>query len=1061
MAYGGKGVTSGDDGMNSETDRTAGAPDAWISTLDGGDEAVSVVDFEGRILQCNEAFRRRSESGFDPVGRRCCEYAAGCNLPPAECPLKRMIRSLRSESADLFVGGRWHRCTVQPLVRADGEVASAVCALRDVTDERMQQERTERLAQLQAAVGDPTATLFRAKSVPEIFTRVCELAVSQGGFRIAWAGIVNPDSLEWTPVAEASGGEGFLAMLKTWSASEKSTCPALQRALDTATPVFVNELDTAEDLASFREEFARREVQSLGVLPLKNQDRIEGILSLYSGQRAFFTPAVTAQLAQLAANISLAMDMADRDEQRRQAEAALVRSEQRLRSLLQFASDLLVVLDREGGVEFASPSLPGLLGYRHDEVVGHSIFEFVHPEDAEILRTAWRMTLEDPDDPTPHEFRIRHRNKSWRILQTSGSRVMPDDPSGSIIVNARDITEKRASDHMLRLLSSALQNAANGVVITDRQGTIQWVNAAFSSLTGYAASEVLGQNPRVLKSGAHPLSFYEDLWRAILAGEVWRSELVNRRKDGTFYNEEMTITPVPDNFGRVTHFVAIKQDITNRKRAEDRIREQAALLQMAPQAIVVRDLQDRVVFWNHGAAVSFGVEAGEAIGRQARDVLPFNDPTAMQTALDAVRNTGLWQGELTATIAGQRHHFACNWTLIQDENGSPKSILCVDTNVTEKHRVEEYLAQSQRLDSLGTLVSGIAHDFNNILMPILGLSDMLLTMPGSMEDTQDALRNINSAARDAREIVRRLREFYRPSESSVVQPIEAQRLIEDALLLTQPRWKTQAEAEGRPIEVRTAARGNPVLLANESQMREALTNLIFNAVDAMPQGGVLSIEASQTDGFIFLEVGDTGTGMTEEVQRRCLEPFFTTKGASGSGLGLSMCHGIVQRHMGSLHIQSGPGGTVVRMRFPATAATGGEPMLTEVGPNTTHGDGARVLVVDDEEMSRRLLGDYLTADGYVVDTASGAREAIRKLKDARFNLLITDRAMPHMSGDLLAMEARRLAPDMPILMVTGFGDLMLTGNGAPPGVDAIAAKPLSRKELCAVAHDLLRRVNPR
>lgn len=1029
-----------------------------MAIVDQIGEAVCLVDLEGRILRYNSAFQRLAPNAGDLTGRRCCAIASGGDEPPGDCPLRRMVRSGQRETAEICHGGHWHRCTVHPTSRAGGHIGGAVCLVTDLTATKQADARLARLSRMHALVGNPTAALFRAQDRATIFQQVCQLAIDQGGFRLAWLGLFDEARTRIVPLAEAGHSDGYVDRLRALQPGLERDCPLLRPLVDEGSPAVSNDIATDPREFPLRAEALDRGYRSLGFFPLHRGSEIIGVLGLYADTRGFFTEQEIALLGELAANVSLAVDLLARDEQRREAEAALVRSEQRFQSLLQFASDLLVVMNREAQILFVSPSVSHLLGYAAEEVLGHSVLEFIHPEDMGMVMEAWSQTVANPEDPTQHEFRLRHKSGSWRILQTVGSRAMPEDHAGGIIVNARDVTEKRASDHMLRLLSSALHAAANGVCITDRNGTILWVNASFTTLTGYTSAEVVGQNPRVLKSGEHPLSFYEELWSTILAGRVWRAELVNRRKDGTLYHEEMTITPVPDAQNRVTHFVAIKQDITSRKRAEERIREQAVLLEMAPQAIVVRDLDDKIVFWNRGAEEVFGLTAAAVVGQTARATLPFADPAELHAALEIVRATGFWRGEMAMSIGGQRHLLDCHWTLIHDEHGSPKSILCVDSDTTEKQRIDEYLSQSQRLDSIGTLVSGIAHDFNNILMPILGLSDILLTMPNALdnkEEARDALVNINAAARDAREIVRRLREFYRPNETATFHAVEVQRIVVDALLLTQPRWKTQAEAEGRHIEVRTNVRGNPMLLGNESQIREALTNLILNAVDAMPAGGVLTIEAFTRDGFIFIEVCDTGIGMTEEVQRRCLEPFFTTKGASGSGLGLSMCHGIVQRHMGSLHIQSEPGRTTIRLRFPASHTSSAE--LPENTPELPAGRGDRVLIVDDEEMSRRLLSEYLVSDGYVIDVAASGREALRKLQSAHYDLLVTDRAMPHMNGDLVAIEARRIAPDMPILMVTGFGDLMLAGSGPPPGVDAIAAKPLSRKELCAVAYDLLRK----
>ena len=368
------------------------------------------------------------------------------------------------------------------------------------------------------------------------------------------------------------------------------------------------------------------------------------------------------------------------------------------------------------------------------------------------------------------------------------------------------------------------------------------------------------------------------------------------------------------------------------------------------------------------------------------------------------------------------------------------------------HRAQETLVQQERLRALGQMASGVTHDFNNALTPILGFTDFLLARPQILDDREKTLTyltNVNTAAKDASQVVKRLREFYRPRDEAELLPLVAiDAIARQAVSLTQPKWKDQAQARGVSIEVQTALADTPLIAGSESALREMLTNMIFNSVDAMPHGGTITLRSRVERGCVVLEVADTGTGMTDEVRNRCLEPFFTTKGDEGTGLGLPMVYGIARRHGSAVEIESAPArGTTFRIRLPIEpTAPPDEEVLVEArrGPELRM---LRVLVVDDEPKIRSLVGAYLAADRHLVETATDGYDGLDKLRTGRFDLIITDRSMPKMSGDQLAAAAKRLHPDTPILLLTGFGEMMADQEERPEGVDLIVGKPVTMDAL--------------
>jgi PAS domain S-box-containing protein len=372
--------------------------------------------------------------------------------------------------------------------------------------------------------------------------------------------------------------------------------------------------------------------------------------------------------------------------------------------------------------------------------------------------------------------------------------------------------------------------------------------------------------------------------------------------------------------------------------------------------------------------------------------------------------------------------------------------------LAELRATQQQVIQQERLRALGQMASGIAHDFNNALSPIVGYSELLLAQPEKLGDTDritSFLEIIQTAAQDASGIVRRLREFYRPRDGDeVLGPVPLIDLIAQVISLTQFRWKDQARAHGAEIRIIVESGDTdllPAVAGNPAELREALTNLIFNAVDAMPEGGLIAIRAELDVDDVVLVVRDRGMGMTEEVRRRCLEPFFTTKGEHGTGLGLGLVYGIVERHLGAMEIESTLGkGTAIRIRLPVWRAGMSE---VDMPAATGAGRSLRVLVVEDEPLVRQAHAEYLSIDGHAVETAANGRAALAQLRTGHFDLVLTDRALPEMSGDHLAAAIKQEAPHLPVIMVTGFGDLMNYHAERPVGVDLILSKPLGLSTL--------------
>jgi signal transduction histidine kinase/HAMP domain-containing protein len=393
----------------------------------------------------------------------------------------------------------------------------------------------------------------------------------------------------------------------------------------------------------------------------------------------------------------------------------------------------------------------------------------------------------------------------------------------------------------------------------------------------------------------------------------------------------------------------------------------------------------------------------------------------------------------------------------------------------ELRQSQESVVQQERLRALGQMASGVAHDINNAISPIALYTESLLERePALSERARAYLTTIQTAIHDVARTVSRMREFYRPQEGqAAVTRIDLDRTLRGVVELTQARWRDLPQERGAVIELHTDLASPPVtIMGAENEIRDALTNLIFNAADAMPDGGTLTLRtrravrqasadpAGDPAEMVCLEVGDTGVGMDEETRRRCLEPFFTTKGERGTGMGLAMVYGMAQRHGAQIEIDSAPGrGTTVRLLFPAAPLA-----ADETGRQLALGlpvRPLRILIIDDDPLIIESVRETLRADGHRVTAAEGGQAGIDAFEAARaagepFELVITDLGMPYVDGRRVAASIKAASPNTPVVLLTGWGQRLTAENQVPPHVDRVLNKPPRLREIRAALAELAR-----
>jgi PAS domain S-box-containing protein len=1096
--------------------------------LDALPAKVALLDPQGTIIAVNEAWRLfDSKTGAIDcrlvVGQN---YFAETTVAPGDRSTELPnaadgIREVLSGRTPQYVaeyprhlasGLRWFRMMVSPL-RGD-TISGAMVMHTDITERKNSEERLFLLNRLYAVQGRINEAITRVRKPQALYEQACRIAVEDGGMIMAWVGEIDRETRRIRPVAKAGKEDGYLDGVQV----------SIDDLVHTAGPFGVaireGRVDTCNDIAAdprmdaVREAAVARGYRSVVAVPVKAGSVPVAAFVFYAETAGFFQEPEFRLMAAIGDDISFALESMRAEDERQNAEQSLRESEKRTAAFSELGRKL----------NSAATALEAgrIVVQAADELIGWDAATFnLSNEDGSRMVSQLNIdTIDGRKQPCATHYNYSPASDLARKTIHEGGQLILREPGGIDTVGGRrfgDISRPSASllfvpvrdgSRVIGVLSiqSYRFDAYSPEDLETLQALADYCGGAMSRIQAEAAMQAsqaaMAAAQRIAQMGNWFLELPGDrlYWSdevckmhgvranstptveealafATPASRNWLKQLFDACAiEGKAFDERFQIDSADgrrlwvramgeakrDGTGAIRRIQGAIQDVTGGQRAA----EQAALIDEARDAFVVRDLDHRIQFWSKGAERLYGWTAAEALGRKIQDLLKI-EPAKFQEADDAVRRNGAWAGEFQKIgKSGDELIVDARWTMLRDARQEGGSILTIDSDITEKKRTQAHFLRSQRMESIGTLAGGIAHDLNNVLAPILMSLELLKEEP-TEEEKMELLATLKTSAQRGADLVRQVLTFARGIEGQRVS-VNLSHLMRDIQHIIRDTFPKSVELRLVPPESIWNVTGDP------TQLHQVFLNLCVNARDAMAGGGHLTIAmenavldeiyvgmnpGSSAGAFVCVRVADNGAGIPAGIRERIFEPFFTTKElGKGTGLGLSTSLAIVKSHGGFINLYSEAGrGTIFKIYLPANTTMTEAEGASEDRAQFPRGRDELILVVDDEEGIRKVAQKTLERFGYRVITARHGADAlsIYAQMQHKIEVVMTDMAMPIMDGPSLIIALKTLNPNVKIIASSGLNSNGGVAKAIGAGVEHFIPKPYTAELLLKTLEKIL------
>ncbi|TAM45864.1 MAG: PAS domain S-box protein [Acidobacteria bacterium] len=919
---------------------------------------------------------------------------------------------------------------------------------RALADRTEAEQRIRHLSRLYRTISEINQLIVREKEPRRLLAEVCRIVVEQGEFRMAWVGLADRAAGVATPVASCGAGADFADEPGASPGAAAGALRPATRAVRDQRTVVVDDTETDPTFAPWRKAAAARGFRSCAAVPFRIGGEVRGVIAVYASVPGAFTGEVVPLFQEVAGDLGHALAAIETERALRKREFELNES-QRLAHVgcwdWDVARDTIWWSDEYYRIYGLEPGGPTPNYAEH--------LNAYRPESAERLDAAVRRAMETGEPyeidlelarPTERTRWIAARGEPWR------------DGAGTVRGlrgTVQDITARRLAEETLRRSEekyrTIFEESFDGLFITSPEGRIVDMNRKGIAMFGYATKEEVQSLDLVRDVYADPAD-RERILALVRAHGVAEYEVVVKKKSGEKMITRCSLVPVRDGAGAVTFFRGIVRDITSRRRLEEAMRRSATAIEQLSESVVVTDPNGVIEYVNPAFSRVTGYNREEAVGRNPRILKSGKQPPEFYREMWAILLRGeVWHGHIVNRRKdGTLFEEDVTISPVRDDRGAIAHYVAVKRDVTQEIALEAQLRQSQKMDAVGRLAGGIAHDFNNLLQAMLSHTQLLQRAP---EQARADLAELEAQIRRGAALTRQLMLFSRREEARR-EPLDLGAVVAEAgkLLrrLVRENVEVVVEAPERPV----------ITAADRGQLDQVLMNLALNAADAMPNGGRLTIRTGTAADEAWLAVQDTGCGIPESVRDKVFEPFFTTKPAGhGTGLGLSVVHGIVTDHGGRIELESEVGaGTTFRIVLPR-AAPGAPLAASAARPEEAPpaGRGERVLVVEDETAAREGLVAILRSLGYDVTATGSAAETARLAPEPPFHVLLTDLMLPDVDGATLARGAADRWRGLHVILMSGYAEEDVRRRSAELGHVEFLQKPFDMHALARALRRVL------
>jgi len=747
-------------------------------------------------------------------------------------------------------------------------------------------------------------------------------------------------------------------------------------------------------------------------------------------------------------------------------ESALRESENRFRELIEITRDIHYRQDfATGSLEYISPSAARVLGYTVEELKGldqETQKELFHPEDLPDLLT-FREDLLEADEKGERclEREFRMLSKSGVVYWMNGNYFLVRDEEGDpkfIVGVLRDITERRKAEENLRMMVEMLDTAPNSITVHDYEGRFLYANRKTFEIHGYEEKEFMSLNLKAIDI-PESMALIEKRMQAVAEKGEASFQVFHFRKDGATVPMEVFVKAV--NWAGRPAMLSIATDITERRQSEMERDRLIRAIEQAGEIIVITDKNGSIQYVNPAFENVTGYACDEVLGQNPRILKSGKQDRFFYSSLwDTISSGETWNGRIVnKTKGGALYTEEATISPVKDSTGAISSYVAVKRNITQELELQHQLQQAQKMEAIGTLAGGIAHDFNNILSAIMGFTEIVdADLPEGSRNKED-LGEVIHACKRARDLVKQILTFSRQSAFEA-RPLRVDLVVNEALKMI--RSSTPAS-----IEIQQNIHSDlPAVIADPTQVHQIMMNLCTNAVQAIEdEHGTLTVsldsvklddlrmdekpDGALTGECVRLRVSDTGKGIPREIQEKIFDPYFTTKKmGEGTGLGLAVVYGIIRESGGTITVESEVNkGTTFSIHFPIAEKI--EPEQDAYLQSRIPWGKERVLFVDDEPSIADLAKRILERLGYDVTVRQSAQDALELFRHSphRFDIVVTDMTMPHMTGDELAGAILSIRPDIPVILCTGYSKRISDKRAREMGIRAFVMKPLTQREL--------------